>query len=274
MILPLATAFAADFVHLEQVAVAAFPEGVQVVTEQEWKFGLYPAAKSGLGKALTEGNFISVGLHEELTPSFPRVGPMLRFAPVAIWDVQLGINGTWYFGAFSSLLPLDSGDTVADKAWKRQAVQDGERLGGIGLHTYGSTRLKMRGGPIIGVVELAVQRNDIYPWSGQIDWYWDPADMINVNAHGYVIRRNAYLFAELIKPADPDDRKLWIGPVLQWTSNHASDDRNVRLGPVMFWKPARGDAIPNIIAGVQPWLVSRFVSTWPPYCFVAARWGG
>lgn len=265
-------AAALEFHHTEQAAIAAFPEGVQVIAEPEWRAQLYAPAASGLGRALTEGNATSFVTHVEVTPSFVRIGPVWRFAPVAVWDLAVGAYGAWYFGTFSSLLPLDDPETVADRAWKKEAIAGGDREGGGGLQAWATTRLKARAGPVIAVAELTVQRNDLYTYANDLDWYWDPTDQVNARAHGWVVRRAGYLFGELIRPDGPTGRKLWVGALANWNSTRASGDRNIRLGPVAIWKPTDATDMPSFLFGSQAWVDSRFHDTWPPYSFLAARW--
>lgn len=266
-------AFAGEFHHLEQVAAAGFPEGVQAVFEPEWRYSLYKEAQgTGLAHALTADNFVSLVLHTEITPSFPRLGPVIRFSPFAVWDMSFGVYGMWYFGTFSSILPLEDGSEVATRDWKQEQMEAGEREGGIAIQIFGSTRFKAKAGPVIAIAEYTVIRNDVYTWDGTLEWYWDPTDQVNSPAHGWVIRRGGYLFLEILKPSTPTDRKFWIGPVVSWVSNGGSGDENVRLGPVLLWKPTPAKAMPTILLGSQAWVISNFHETWPPYTFLATRW--
>lgn len=258
---------------MEQIGIAAFPEGVQLIAEPEWRIPLYrEASGTGLAHAMTEGNFGSLAAHFEITPSFVRAGPVLRLAPVAVFDLAVGVYGAWYFGTFSSLLLLDGADTVADREWKQDAVAGGDRQGGGGVQAYATARLKAKAGPVIAMAEATVQRNDLFSYRKDMIWYWDPTDQINAPAHGWIIRRAGYLFLEVLKPKNSTDRKLWVGPMLNWVSNAATDDANIRLGPVLLWKPTAAPEMPTFMLGSQAWLVSRFHDTWPPYTFLAIRW--
>ncbi len=264
---------AAELHRMEQIGIAAFPEGVQLIAEPEWRIPLYKEAEgSGLAHALTAENFGSLAAHVDLTPSFARVGPVFRLAPIAIWDLTVGAYGAWYFGTFSSLLALDDPGIVADREWKKEAVAAGERQGGGGVQAYVSTRLKAKAGPVIAIAEATVQRNDMFSYRKDLVWYWDPTDQINAPAHGWIIRRAGYLFFEALKPQTPTDRKLWVGPMLNWVSNSAAADANIRLGPVLLWKPTAAEEMPTFMLGSQAWLKSRFHDTWPPYTFLAIRW--
>ncbi len=257
---------------MEQFAGAAFPEGVQAIFEPEWRLPLYrEAAGAGIGHALTADNFISGVVHTELTPAFVRAGPVLRFSPVAVWDLSVGAYGVWYIGAFTAILPVDA-DTIATRDWKRQAIASGDREGAGGIQAFADTRLKFKAGPVIGIAELTVVRNDLYGYRRDLTLYWDPTDQINAPAHGWVIRRTVYLFADVIDAESATSRKLWVGPALNWTSNALTADRNIRLGAMMLWKPTAGPAVPTVALGCQAWVESRFHDTWPPYTFVAMRW--
>ncbi|MDP2310069.1 MAG: hypothetical protein Q8P18_28895 [Pseudomonadota bacterium] len=256
-----------------QLGVALFPEGVQYVFEAEARLPLWKSDHF----LLADGHIALAG-HAEITPSFPRVGPVLRIAPVAFWDATFRAYGTWYIGAFSSILPFDDPAFEATKANKRELVADGVRTGGWGLRLDAETRLKGRAGPVIVVLELQWRHHHVEAYDRDLEWFWDPSEMLNVSADGDVINRNGYLFFELIKPVKPaegvpaNDRKLWIGALGMWQSSPQSGDRNIRLGPVLFWKPANGPTVPTMIVGSQVWLDSNFTPVFPPYTFVAANW--
>ncbi|MFN7145464.1 MAG: hypothetical protein ACK4YP_16945 [Myxococcota bacterium] len=256
-----------------QVGVALFPEGAQYIFEAEARFPLW----SSDHVLLKDANVSLIG-HAEITPSFPRVGPVLRISPLAIWDVTLRAYGTWYFGAFSSLLPFDDPAFPATKANKRALIDDGVRTGGWGVRFDVETRLKGKAGPVIAMIELQYRHHEVQSYEGDLTWFWEPTEMINVSATGEVINRNAYLFYEVVKPraateVDPgSDAKLWLGAVGFWQTSPQSGDRNLRLGPVAFWKPAHGPSWPTIIVGAQAWIESGFAPTFPPYTFAAASW--
>ncbi|MDP2313111.1 MAG: hypothetical protein Q8P41_09425 [Pseudomonadota bacterium] len=256
-----------------QVGAALFPEGVQYMFEAEGRLPLWKSDHF----LLADGH-VALAAHAEITPSFPRVGPVLRIAPVAFWDATFRAYGTWYFGAFSSILPFDDPAFRATRENKRALIDDGVRTGGWGLRVDAETRLKGKAGPVIVVLELQWRHHHIEVPGGELEWFWEPTEMLNVSGTGEVINRNGYLFFELIKPttateaAPADDRKLWIGALGMWQTSPQSHDRNIRVGPVAFWKPANGHKVPTLIVGTQAWIDSSFTPVFPPYTFVAANW--
>lgn len=252
---------------MHQLGIASFPLGAQYIFEGEARVPLW-----GSDHPLLRDAAVSFIGHAELTPSFPRVGPVVRIAPVAFWDVTLRFWGTWYFGAFSSLLPFDDPDAAATAEVKRAVIDSGARSAGWGIRADAETRLKGKVGPVIAVLELQYRRHHVEAYTGDLEWFWEPTENLLVPADGAVVNRNAYLFVEVIRPEDDQDRKLWLGAVGFWQLAPATGDENVRLGPVAFWKPAPGPSVPMLIIGAQAWLESRFVPTFPPYSFVAASW--
>ncbi len=256
-----------------QLGIALFPEGVQYMFEVEGRLPLWKSDHF----LLADGH-VALAAHAEVTPSFPRGGPVLRIAPVAFWDATFRAYGTWYFGAFSSILPFDDPAFEATRENKRGLVADGVRSGGWGIRLDAETRLKGKAGPVILVLELQYRKHHVELYDGELAWFWEPTEMINVAGDGEVINRNGYLFFELVKPtkaseAGPaNDRKLWIGALGMWQTSPQSGDRNIRLGPVLFWKPADGPTVPTFILGSQAWLDSSFHPTFPPYTFLAAQW--
>jgi hypothetical protein len=256
-----------------QVGVALFPEGVQYMFEVEGRIPLWKSEHF----LLADGHVALIG-HAELTPSFPRVGPVLRIAPVAFWDATLKAYGTWYFGAFSSILPFDDPEFEATRLAKRALVREGERTGGWGIRFDAETRLKGKAGPVIVVLELQYRRHHVEVPDRDLAYFWEPTEMLNVAADGEVINRNGYLFFELIKPVKrtaevaADDTKLWVGAIGMWQSSPQTGDRNIRVGPIASWKPANGLQVPTLLIGAQAWVDSNFVPVLPPYTFVAASW--
>lgn len=258
---------AAEYHSTTQVAIAAFPEGAQVIWEPEWRFSL-----SDSEGVLFKDAHIALIPHVEVTPSFPRGGPIVRFAPIAFWDAAIRLQGTWFWGAFSSLLPLESPTIAATRAEKRALIAAGERQGGWALRLDLTTRLKMKVGPLIALAEFEARRHHVETWHTEMAWFWEPTENLNLPADGWSIHRNLYVLGEAVKPADPADRKLWMGAYGTWASCAATEDRNIRLGPLVMWHPTPGYTMPTFLIGSQVWIDSRFAPTLPPYTFLAANW--
>jgi hypothetical protein len=276
LILPLIATAVAEEAELHtrhQVAIALFPEGLQYVFEAEARFPLWKS-----DHILLRDAHVAIVGHAELTPSFPRAGAVLHIAPVAVWDVTLRAYGTWYFGAFSSLLPFEDPEFQATRANKRALIADGVRTGGWGTRVDVETRLKGKVGPVIAVIELQYRHHDVNSAGEDIQWFWEPTEMLNVAGTGEVINRYAYMFYEVREPVSAapgvpaDDRKLWIGAAGAWQSSPQSGDTNVRVGPIGFWKPAHGPTAPTLMIGALVWVESNFADPFPPYTFVAANW--
>lgn len=267
MVLAFGLALAVEHHAEYQAAVAVAPGGIQLQYEPEWRWKL----GKGTGM-LFEASHLAVGIRAEATPSFPRVGPILRFEPIAFWDVTLRGQATWFLGAFSSLLPVEDPYAVADQAAKAAWIEAGLREAGWALRFDANTRLKMRVGPIIAVAELEVRRHHTRDWDGNLQYFWEPAEMVVIPADGWTFHRNGYLLAEIQKPENIEDRSLRIGLYGTWVSCLETDDVNVKAGPLLWWKPTRGLVMPVFLVGSQYWFVSRFHDALPPYTFLAAHW--
>ena len=258
---------------LHQVGIAAFPEGLQYIYEAEARVPLWDS-----DHVLFKDAHLSFIGHAEITPAFPRMGPSVRFAPIAVWDVTVRAWSTWYFGQFSAIVPFDDPAFEATRENKRALIAEGARRSGTSVRLDVETRLKGRVGPVIAMFELQVRHHRVDTPGADLAWFWDPSDMLNVAAHGEVINRNLYVFYEARAPRPAtagdsgDDAKLWLGLVGFWQTSPQSGDRNIRLGPVAFWKPNDGPSWPTLIIGSQPWLESNFTPVFPPYTFVAASW--
>jgi hypothetical protein len=256
-----------------QAAVAMFPAGLMLGHEVELRVPLWDS-----DHLLLRDAHVAVLTHGQMTPSFARVGPGVRFAPVAVWDVTARLYGTWWWGSFTSLLPVDP-EVDSTPAVRSAMMRAGERTSGTGLRADLETRLKGKAGPVVLVLEAMARHNDVdAPPGTELDWFWEPGDMVNAPARGWVLHRNAYMFVQVVEPgrkptAATDDRRLWLGATAFWTSAPAADDTNVRVGPTVVWKPARGPASPQLLMAAQAWVDSRSQPRpLPPYTVVLASW--
>jgi hypothetical protein len=264
---------APEFHTTTQAAVAAFPAGLMVGHEAEMRIPLW-----GSVNPLLDGAHISVLGHGQLTPSFVRLGPGVRFAPLAVWDVTARWYATSWFGTFTSLLPVDP--TVdSTPAVRREMMRAGEQLGGLGMRADLETRLKGKVGPVVAVLEGVARYNHVKAAGDTpLYYFWEPGDMLNVSATGWVFHRNAYLFVQAIEHGKPthrnfDDRRLWIGATAFWTTAQFTEDENIRIGPTVVWKPARGPSVPQLLIASQGWVKSRSQpELLPPYTAVLASW--
>jgi hypothetical protein len=260
--------------HTTQLAAAGFPEGAQLAHEFELRWRLWES-----DNVLLKDAHVALLGNGQLTPSFVRVGPGVRFAPVAVWDVTARVYGAYWWGAFTSLLPLETPDYAATQAARRELAEQGLRTSGAGVRFDLETRLKGKAGPVVLVLEGMGRYNAIDP-SGDatFDWYWEPGDMVNAPTQGWVIHRNAYVFVQAIEngplsETNTDDRRLWVGATAFWTVAPASGDDALRVGPTFVVKPGTGPKVPQLLIGAQAWLESSSQpEALPPYTFVAASW--
>lgn len=251
----------------DQVAVALWPLGVQAFVEPEARLAL-----SRSSNLLFEDSHVALVGHGEVTPSFPRLGAGIRFAPIAVWDATARVSAALYYGAFSSLFPLDGGTVVADPEYLAAAGHAGKREGGWALRYDLDTRLKGKVGPIVAVVELEARRHDLHSFPGDLEWTYEPTEMMVVRRDGWTIRRSALVFWEVEHAAEEQDPKLWIGVLGNWNSSPAAEDENRLLGPFAAWKPASGERVPTLFLGSQAWLENRYRPVLPPFTFFAANW--
>lgn len=256
-----------EYHETDQIGLSVFPYGIQAYVDAEARLPL-----KGPTTALFAGSHIALVGRAELTPSFPRLGVAFRIAPIAIWDLTVRASSALYFGSFSSLYPLADGSVVADPDYRASPEAEGDREGGVGLRLDIDTHLKGKVGPIIAVAGLEVRRHSINGFRGDIEYTWEPTEQLVIPAHGWTIRRTAFLFVELEKAAETQDKKLWIGALGSWSSCPETHDRNILAGPLVVWKPGDGETVPLLYAGAQAWLESRFIETLPPNIFFAANW--
>ena len=252
-----------------QVAVAMFPEGLQYIGEAELRKHLYPT-----DHFLFRDSHVSLTGHFSITPAFPRAALIAHVEPIAFLDFTARLNGTWWFGNFSTVIPADGPSFSGTREDRRALIDGGGRYPGWEWRLDLNARLKAKVGPFITVFELEGRRHDAHIFDSTVDWqwFWDSTEMITIARDDWVIDKRNMTFFELLKPPEPGGRKLWVGSFLIWQDAVQSGDRSIRIGPVAMWKPNADPMMPEIKGGFQVWAVSRFVEPWPPYCFLAFEW--
>lgn len=265
MILLLGMALAGELQDLQMVAVALWPTGAQYSLELEWREKLFES-----DHLLLKNSHVGIAGHMDLTPSFWRMGPVIKLEPVAFWDMALRIYGTWFYGTFSSIIPIeDPFETEATSEWKEEHRE--LRVGGAGLRVEANNRLKIKVGPLLAVAELEARYLLVHPWRGTMRYFWEPTEMLDVPMEGWTFHRNLLLAA--ILQEGPGEKKLWLGGIMNWSVCPNTDDENLRAGPILWWKPADRLWVPNILLASQGWWISSFIDPLPPYSWMALRWG-
>ena len=253
---------------LHQFGLANWPTGLQYSFEIEERAYLAPDQEA----VLWRNNHAAVGAHADLTPAFLRLGPVVKFEPIAVWDVQARLYGTWYFGTFTTLMPLRGPDTAATAAYKRDNIQD--RTGALGLRFEANSRFKIKLGPVLAVFEIEARDIFIDPLSGgasaPIRYVWEPTEMLNLPRHSWTLHQNLIVAGALVP--EVDNRRLLVGLYGQRQQSLATGDENLRAGPMVWIHPWSSTAIPQIVAASQVWWVSGFTPVWPPYTWMALRW--
>ncbi|MFZ5475582.1 MAG: hypothetical protein ACOZNI_02300 [Myxococcota bacterium] len=244
-----------------------FPEGLIYAFEAEARAPLWDSEH-----VLLKDAYVGLAGHAEITPAFPRGGPTLTIAPVAFWDLRLRAWGTWYFGSFTTLIAVDDPEYAATRENNRAEIDEGNRGWATATRLDADTRLKGRAGPVIAVLQLQVRKLDVAASKRDVDWYFEPSELLVVPAHGVTLHREGYLLVEAIRPAEAGDRMLRAGLYGTWSTCAATDDESVRAGPIAAWKPGERAGVPTLYAAAQAWLVSRFEDRWTPYTLLAAEW--
>lgn len=273
-ILSLLTPARAETRTLHQLGLANWPAGLQYSFEIEQRAYIAPDQEG----VLWRNNHAALGAHADLTPAFLRLGPVVKFEPIAVWDMQARLYGTWYFGTFTTLMPLPEADTAATAAYKRDNI--GDRTGALGLRFEANSRFKIKIGPVLAVFEIEGRDILLDPLSDDPDsdprsadpirYVWEPTEMLNLPLHSWTLHQNLILAGALIP--EVDNRRLLVGLYGQRQQSLATGDENLRAGPMVWIHPWSSTAIPQIVAASQVWWVSGFTPVWPPYTWLALRW--
>jgi hypothetical protein len=250
-----------------QLGLASFPLGLQYIHERELRFPLWNS-----DHVLFRDAHLALIGHAEITPAFPRGGPILHFEPIAVWDLTLRLYGTGYFGTFSALIPVDDPAFDGTPAARRELIDAGGRSHGWALRFDARTRLKAKAGPVISVVELEWRQQRTATADGVVPYHWDPTEMLVVPGDGTTRALTNLTFVEWIRPTHPDDVKLWLGPTTIWQYAPETGDSSVRVGPLAVFKVKEGAETPTFVAGALFWARSRFQVEGLPYVVFATQW--
>lgn len=242
----------------EQVGIAYWPAGLQGIVETELRVPLVRAPG-----VLWQDSAVALVGHAEITPAFPRLGAMLRIAPIAVWDATVRVYGTYYFGLFSAVIPFDSPDVAATA--EEKAAHAADRVPGWDLRVDLDTRLKAKAGPFVVIAEVEARHHDVTTAHGPPPYLWDPTEMLLIPGQdAWVLHRHLFLMEEYVP------KVLYVGMYGVWSTSFGTGDENVRIGPLVMAKP--GPKWPTLYVGTQPWIRSRFVDPLPGYTFFAANW--
>ena len=97
---------------------------------------------------------ITTGVTHAVTPAQMRLGGWVEVAPLSVLSVRAGAEPSAYFGTFNSLQSFDGYDDPFDK--DARDARGGAKAG-AGLRTYVSPSLRMKAGPIVGLVTADVE---------------------------------------------------------------------------------------------------------------------
>ncbi len=102
---------------------------------------------NGSDSPLLRDAHVSFGFSHVLTPSYTRLGPWVEVAPLSVFELRLGAEGSGYFGTFGSLMSFESyGDSFDDEV---RSARKQEARAGIGSRLYASPTLRMKVGGIV-----------------------------------------------------------------------------------------------------------------------------
>lgn len=263
MIFLVAAALAGEWVSLHQFGLANWPTGIQYSLEGEYRVPLGQSSNF-----LLKNNHYGLAAHIDVNPVFTRAGPEFKLEPVAFFDMTLRANGTWFYGTLTALIPLPDPLVPATEEYK-QAHKE-ERLAAWEIRLDANARLKLKAGPVIGVADLEARYHHVKPFSGELRWFWDSTEMINIAAEGWTYNSTQMLVGVVHK--GEGDEKLWIGGMGNWNACPATEEVAWRAGPLIWWKPNPKPQVPDIVLGSQVWWKSRFHAPLGPYTFLALRW--
>ncbi len=219
------------------------PVGLQDRLTLSWRWGL-SRSKSPL---LADAHF-SLGLSDNLSPAYDRLGFWAELSPLSVLDLRVGVEPVVYFGTFGHLSAFPSYDSDFSKKARDRIKHEAVARTGVRLHV--SPTLKMRVGKVIARsgAELEWWRVD-----APGEFFYEPTrDMLLDSDGDALLTVSSQLLYEF--RGGPAGRKILGGLLHELTSVYdAPRNRIQRLGPMGLWMLGDrrfGLREPTVIGGV------------------------
>jgi hypothetical protein len=222
------------------------PPGLQNQVDVQW---LWPTTRST--NPLVSGAHVAAGLSWCLSPSYTRVGPWVEVSPLSILDIRAGVEPTFYFGTFGSLLSFAG--YGEDFSWNSIRARADQAKSGAALRAYIKPTFKLKAGPVMGSFSTEVER-----WSSNASGplfyepYWDTL----MRASGQTLVYTSA--AVLVQAVTSSHHTLSVGGLHAFMHVYGTPDNNVqRVGPMVVYE-AGGRVLglprPRVVASLSRYL--------------------
>jgi hypothetical protein len=222
------------------------PPGLQTQVDVQW---LWPTTRST--NPLVSSAHVAAGVSGYLSPSYTRVGPWVEVSPLSILDVRVGVEPTYYFGTFGSVVSFTG--YGEDFSWESIRARADQATTGVALRAYVKPTFKMKAGPVMGAFSTQFER-----WrsnaSGPLFYepYWDTL----VRASGQTLVYTSA--AVLVQTMGTSRHSLSVGGLHAFMHVYGAPNNNVqRVGPMVVYE-ANGRVLglprPRVVASLSRYL--------------------
>ena len=218
--------------------------------------------------ALFGDSGLSLSATTKVSPSYVRVGPELKLAPLAIFNLTAYYTPSYFFGTFTSLVGFPDADANHTKDELKAATLRGERRSGVEQSYGGTATVQAKAGPVVVAVVGEVTRYDLRVPELVGDYYFEPEATVLV-----ATRDTTWGTTAVLAWQGEGDHKPLVGLLNSQIQSVATGDENIKLGPLCSW--SSGSLSYVVLA--QAHLRDRdFEGVFPPYVAgqVTWRWEG
>ncbi len=283
----LTTALAGEVGFRHQIAGSYFPEGLRYAFRADYSIPLWNS-----DSILFQDTFFAPGLYLDVTPAYAHVGPIVRFSPIAVLEIEAQADAGYYFGSFSGVTDFYGvNDKFDSDARDVIHAMGGHKASGPVFRASVSPTLQAKVSHFI----IALPQEFVWIWkprpegnpcSGDPaldfnaegnrscigDYWYEPQYDSLLQWNDLVMTNSALAFWAFRESSDEDPRMFWLGVNFTHQYTFGTKDRTTKIGPMAVFKPAKSPYVPTFAVFSQAYLTSRIYEAFPPYIAIAGIW--
>jgi hypothetical protein len=196
--------------------------GLQNTLDVSWKWRLSHSTNPVLSDA-----HLALGVTNDLSPAFVRVGGWVAWAPLSIVAVRAGVEPVYYFGIVGSLIGFPTRDAAFDedarRAMRPQAVSE------LGVRFHVAPTLQVRLGRVVASSTLEFERWEV---DGPDVFFYEPRRDTLLASNGDSLWRTSSL--ALLEAGSK--RQVQAGVLHEFMRVRSAPENDMqRIGPLLIW---------------------------------------
>jgi hypothetical protein len=208
---------------IEVVGASVNVLGVQNTLDISWRWRLSQSTNPLLSDA-----HLAVGVTNDLSPAFVRLGGWVAWAPLSVLAVRAGVEPVFYFGIVGSLIGFPAqGSTFDEDA--RRALRPAA-VAELGFRFHVAPTVQVRLGRLVAAGTVEFERWEV---DGPDAFYYEPRrDTLLASGGDSLWRTSSVVLLEM----GESDRKVQAGlhHELQRVPDAPQNDMQ-RIGPLVIW---------------------------------------